>query len=170
MFKRVSFGGMRYIIDADIQNYFGSINHGQMRKFLDQRVKDGKIRKMLDKWLKAGILEDETLSYPKEGTPQGGVVSPLMSNIYLHYVLDEWFSEVIQPRLKGKSFIVRYADDFVLGFERAEDANRVMEVLPKRFEKYCLRLHPEKTRIVDLNKSERGSRSFDFLGLSLIHI
>ncbi|WP_010417312.1 reverse transcriptase domain-containing protein [Anaerophaga thermohalophila] len=165
MFQQVSFGGMRYIIDADIQNYFGSINHGQLREFLDRRVKDGKIRKMLDKWLKAGILEDETLSYPEEGTPQGGIVSPLLSNIYLHYVLDEWFSEVIQPRLKGRSFIVRYADDFVLGFERAEDANRVMGVLFKRFEKYFLRLHPGKTRLINLNRPERGNRSFDFLGL-----
>ncbi|WP_010416674.1 group II intron reverse transcriptase/maturase [Anaerophaga thermohalophila] len=166
MFQQVSFGGMRYIIDADIQNYFGSINHGQLRSFLDQRVKDGKVRKMQDKWLKAGILEDGTLSYPEEGTPQGGIVSPLLSNIYLHYVLDEWFSEVIQPRLKGRSFIVRYADDFVLGFEKADDANRVMEVLFKRFDKYFLRLHPEKTRMINLNKPERGNRSFDFLGFT----
>jgi len=166
MFKKVSFEGMHHIIDADIQNYFGSIHHGQLRDFLDLRVKDGTMRKMLDKWLKAGILEDETLSYPEEGTPQGGVASPLLSNVYLHYVLDEWFSEVIQPRLKGKSFIVRYADDFVLGFEEAEDASRVMKVLSKRFEKYHLRLHPAKTRIVNLNKTERSNRSFDFLGFT----
>jgi len=166
MFQKVSFGGMPYIIDADIQNYFGSINHRQLRSFLDQRVKDGKVRKILDKWLKAGILEDDTLSYPEEGTPQGGIVSPLLSNIYLHYVLDEWFSEVIQPLLKGRSFIVRYADDFVLGFEREKDAKRVMEVLFKRFEKYSLRLHPEKTRMVNLNQPERGNRSFDFLGFT----
>ncbi len=126
MFHKMSFGNMRYIIDADIQDYFGSINHGLLREFLDQRVKDGVIRRMLDKW----------------------------------------FSEVIQPRLKGKSFIVRYADDFVLGFKYAEDANRVMEVLPKRFGKYSLRLHPEKTRIVNLNKSDKGNRSFDFLGFT----
>lgn len=166
MFKQVSFGGMRYIIDADIQNYFGSINYGQLREFLDHRVKDGMIRKMIDKWLKAGILEDKTLIYPKEGTPQGGLVSPLLSNVYLHYVLDAWFSEVIQPLLKGRSFIVRYADDFVLGFEESGDAKRVMEVLPKRFEKYSLRLHPDKTRIVNLNEPERGNRSFDFLGFT----
>lgn len=166
MFQKVSFGNMRYIIDADIQDYFGSINHGLLREFLDQRVKDGVIRRMLDKWLKAGVLEEKQLFYPESGTPQGGIISPLLSNIYLHYVLDEWFSEVIQPRLKGKSFIVRYADDFVLGFEYAEDANRVMEVLPKRFGKYSLHLHPEKTRIVNLNKSDKGNRSFDFLGFT----
>lgn len=113
MFKEVSFKDLHYIIDADIKNYFGSINHGLLREFLDRRVKDGVIRKMLDKWLKAGILEDKQLSYPKEGTPQGGLVSPLLSNIYLHYVLDEWFTEEIQPQLSGKSFIVRYADDCV---------------------------------------------------------
>ena len=167
MFKEVSFKGLHYIIDADIKNYFGSINHGVLREFLDHRVKDGVIRKMTDKWLKAGILEDRQLSYPKEGTPQGGLISPLLSNIYLHYVLDEWFSEQIQPLLSGKSFIVRYADDFVLGFEIASDAKRVMEVLPRRFGKYKLELHPDKTKIINLNsKRGEGDRSFDFLGFT----
>jgi group II intron reverse transcriptase/maturase len=167
MFKKVSFDGLHYIIDADIKDYFGSIDHGKLREFLDRRVKDGVIRRMIDKWLKAGILEDEQLHYPKTGTPQGGIISPLLSNIYLHYVLDEWFSEQIQPLLSGKSFIVRYADDFVLGFENATDASRVMNVLPKRFSKYGLELHPEKTRIISL-KSKRGEgwRSFDFLGFT----
>jgi group II intron reverse transcriptase/maturase len=167
MFKEVSFKGLHYIIDADIKNYFGSINHGILREFLDHRVKDGVIRKMIDKWLKAGIFEDKQLSYPTEGTPQGGLISPLLSNIYLHYVLDEWFSEQIQPLLSGKSFIVRYADDFVLGFEKASDAERVMEVLPRRFEKYKLELHPGKTKIINLiSKRGEGDRSFDFLGFT----
>lgn len=167
MFKEVSFKGLHYIIDADIKSYFGSINHGILREFLDRRVKDGVVRRMIDKWLKAGILEDKQLSYPKEGTPQGGIISPLLSNIYLHYVLDEWFSEQIQPLLSGRSFIVRYADDFVLGFENASDAERVMKVLPKRFEKYKLELHPDKTKIVNLNsKRGEGNRSFDFLGFT----
>lgn len=167
MFNKVSFEGMHYIIDADIKNYFGSINHGQLREFLDLRVKDGVVRKMIDKWLKAGILEEGQLSYPKEGTPQGGVISPLLSNIYLHYVLDAWFSEEIQPRLKGRSFIVRYADDFVLGFEEAGDVSRVMRVLPKRFKKFNLELHPTKTQIINLdNNRGEGQRSFDFLGFT----
>ncbi|MDT8402809.1 MAG: group II intron reverse transcriptase/maturase [Bacteroidales bacterium] len=167
MFRQVSFEGMHYIIDADLQNYFGSINHGILREFLDKRVKDGVIRKMIDKWLKAGVLESGNVSYPEEGTPQGGIISPLLSNIYLHYVLDEWFSEQIQSRLKGKSFIIRWADDFVLGFTDKSDAQRVMEVLPKRFAKYGLTLHPEKTKLIDLN-SPRGEsgRSFDFLGFT----
>jgi RNA-directed DNA polymerase len=167
MFREVSFKNMHYIIDADIKNYFGSIDHLILRDFLDQRVKDGVIRKMLNKWLKAGILEGKQLSYPKEGAPQGGLVSPILSNIYLHYVLDEWFSETIQPLLSGKSFIVRYADDFVLGFENSIDANRVMAVLSKRFEKFNLELHPDKTKIVNLrSKRGEGDRSFDFLGFT----
>ena len=167
MFKAVSFKGMHYIIDADIKGYFDSIDHSKLREFLDFRVKDGVIRKMIVKWLKAGIMEDNQLRYPKEGTPQGGKISPLLSNIYLHYVLDGWFSEQIQPLLKGKSFIVRYADDFVLGFEYLSDAERVMEVLPKRFGRYNLELHSEKTKIVNLHiKRGEGERSFDFLGFT----
>jgi RNA-directed DNA polymerase len=167
MFKEVSLHRMHYIIDADIKNYFGSINHGILREFLDKRVKDGVIRRMIDKWLKAGVMESGNISYPEEGTPQGSVISPLLSNIYLHYVLDVWFSEQIQPLLKGKSFIVRWADDFVLGFEDKSEAERVMRVLPKRFAKYELTLHPEKTRLIDLNSKRGGSgRSFEFLGFT----
>jgi len=167
LFKEVSFGRKHYIIDADIKNYFGSIDHGILREFLDTRVKDGVIRRMIDKWLKAGIMESGNISYPEHGTKQGSVISPILSNIYLHYVLDEWFSEEIQPLLKGKSFIVRWADDFILGFEDKSDAERVMKVLPKRFAKYELTLHPEKTRLIDLNSKRGGTgRSFDFLGFT----
>jgi len=166
MFKEVSFKKTYHIIDADIQNYFGSIDHGILREILARRMKDGVIDRMIAKWLKAGILEGQQLTYPKEGTPQGGVISPLLSNIYLHHVLDEWFSEEIQPLLKGRSFIVRYADDFVLGFEHAEDARRVMGVLSKRFAKYKLVLHPDKTKLISLDSKERGNRSFDFLGFT----
>jgi len=112
-------------------------------------------------------MESGNISYPDEGTPQGSVISPLLSNVYLHYVLDEWFSEQIQPLLKGQSFIVRFADDFVLGFTDKSDAERVMAVLPKRFTKYGLALHPEKTRMIDLNDKRGGKgRSFDFLGFT----
>lgn len=167
LFKEVSFKGLHYVIDADIKNYFGSIDHAILREFLDQRVVDSVIRKMINKWLKAGILEDKQLSYPRSGTPQGGLISPLLSNIYLHYVLDEWFEGQIQPLLTGESSIIRYADDFVLCFANSTDAERVMKVLPQRFEKFKLELHPDKTKIVNL-KSRRGGgdRSFDFLGFT----
>ncbi|HRY31357.1 MAG TPA: reverse transcriptase domain-containing protein [Bacteroidales bacterium] len=151
-----------YILDADIENYFGSIDHGQLRMLLDQRIKDGVVRKQIDKWLKAGVMEDETLHYEREGTPQGGVISPLLSNIFLHTVLDAWYHE-IKVLLKGKSFMVRYADDFVMGFERKEDAQRVMKVIFKRFSKYGLRLHPEKTRMISLSKYDQSlPATFDF--------
>lgn len=167
LFKEVSFEGKRYIIDADMKNYFGSIDHQRLREFLDLRIKDGVIRKMIDKWLNAGILEDGNVSYPREGTPQGGSISPLLSNIYLHYVLDEWFIGQIQPLLKGQSFIIRYADDFLLGFTRKEDAERVMQVLPKRLGKYGLDLHPEKTRLIELRDGKgRKPGTFDFLGFT----
>jgi group II intron reverse transcriptase/maturase len=167
LFRQVSFGKMPYIIDADIQNFFGSIDFVHMREFLAHRVNDGIIRKMIDKWMKAGVFKDGEISYPEMGTPQGGSISPLLSNIYLHYVLDEWFVAEIQPRLKGKSFMVRFADDFVIGFSNMEDAKKVMEVLPKRFGRYNLKLHPEKTKLLDMESEPvRGNRSFDFLGFT----
>lgn len=163
----VSIKGMWHIIDADMKNYFGSINHQRLREFLDRRIRDGVIRRQIDKWLKAGILEEGRLTYPTEGTPQGGSISPLLSNIYLHYVLDEWFREQIQPMLSGNSCIIRYADDFLLGFTNGKDAERVMKVLSKRLEKYSLTLHPEKTRLINLGqRTGRGNEAFDFLGFT----
>jgi len=167
LYEEVSYKGKRYIIDADMENYFGTINHQCLREFLDERIKDGVIRKMIDKWLKAGILEDGAVTYPTEGTPQGGTLSPLLSNIYLHYVLDEWFIEQIQPLLRGESFLIRFADDFVLGFSNKEDAKRVLATLPKRLGKYGLKLHPEKTKLIELDEDkEGGQKTFDFLGLT----
>jgi RNA-directed DNA polymerase len=168
LFKEVSFKGKRYIIDADIKNYFGSINHARLREVLDLKIKDGVIRKMIDKWLKAGIQEESQVRYPTEGTPQGGTISPLLSNIFLHYVLDEWFIKQIQPLLRAESFIIRYADDFLLGFTNEADAKRVMEVLGKRFDKYGITLHPEKTKLIKLNSKDedQGQDTFDFLGFT----
>jgi RNA-directed DNA polymerase len=169
LLSEVTYMGKRYIIDADLQNYFGSIDHQCLREFLDRRIKDGVIRKMIDKWLKAGIMENGQVSYPTEGAPQGASISPLISNLFLHYVLDEWFKEQIQPQLKGESFIIRFADDVLLGFINREDAMRVMEVLPKRLGKFGLTLHPEKTRIIDLGEDgQEGQpkKTFDFLGFT----
>jgi RNA-directed DNA polymerase len=167
--KEVTLKGKRYIIDADLQNYFGSIDHQCLREFLDLRIKDGVIRKMIDKWLKAGILENGQVMYPTEGAPQGASISPLISNLFLHYVVDEWFKEQAQPRLKGESFIIRFADDLLLGFTNKEDAMRVMEVLPKRLGKFGLTLHPKKTRLIDLGEEEQKGQpkqTFDFLGFT----
>jgi RNA-directed DNA polymerase len=141
--------GLRWVIDLDIENYFGSISHSHLRDFLDRRVTDGVIRRMIDKWLKAGVLEDGLLRHATEGSPQGGVVSPCLSNIFLHHVLDEWFENEVKPRLRGRSTLVRFADDAVMAFADFRDAQRVLDVLDKRLARYGLTLHPDKTRFVD---------------------
>jgi hypothetical protein len=130
------------------------------------------LRRAIDKWLKAGVREAGTLRYPQAGTPQGGVISPLLANIYLHEVLDRWFEGVVKPRLEGEAFLIRYADDFVMVFARERDARRVMEVLPKRFGKYGLSVHPEKTRMGDFRcpapqqQQRGGGGTFDLLGFT----
>lgn len=160
-----------WVIEADIQDFFGQLQHDHLKSFLDQRVRDGVIRRTIHKWLKAGVMDFGKLSYPESGTPQGGVISPLLANIYLHEVLDKWFEYTVKPMLKGRAKLVRFADDFVCIFSHESDAKRVMETLPKRFEKYGLKLHPEKTRLIDFKepKDPPGSggrgNSFDFLGL-----
>lgn len=168
----MSMGG-GWVLEADIQSYFDTLDHGHLRSFLDQRVRDGVIRRMIDKWLKAGVLEGGTLSHPTTGTPQGGVISPLLANLYLHEVLDVWFETAVKPRLTGPAFLIRYVDDFVLVFQRESDARRVLEVLPNRFGRYGLKLHPDKTRLVHFKppNSEpepRGEapRSFELLGFT----
>jgi len=163
-----------WVLEADISSFFDTLDHKILRSFLDQRVRDGVIRKMIDKWLRAGVLEDGQLRRAGGGTPQGGVISPLLANIYLHEVLDCWFVEQVQPRMRGPAFLIRYADDFVMVFADESDARRVMEVLPKRFAKYGLTLHPEKTRLIDYQRpsgtrrGEGGGKppTFDFLGFT----
>ena len=140
--------GGGWLLEVDIRKFFDTLDHAHLRAFLRQRVHDGVLLRLIGKWLKAGVLEDGTLSYPEAGSPQGGVISPELANVYLHYVLDDWFAREVQPRLRGRAFLIRYADDFVIGFTSEEDARRVMAVLPKRFGKYGLTLHPEKTRLV----------------------
>src|SRR5438270_7934859 len=144
--------GGGWILEVDIQKFFDTLNRAHLREFLQRRVRDGVLLRLIGKWLHAGVLEEGTLTIPDEGTPQGGVISPLLANIYLHYVLDVWFKEEVQPRLRGRAFLIRYADDFVIGFACEEDARRVLEVLPKRFGKFGLTLHPDKTRLVPFHK------------------
>jgi RNA-directed DNA polymerase len=158
-----------WIVEVDIQRFFDDVDRDHLRAILDQRVRDGVIRKTIDKWLKAGVQENGVISYPDSGTPQGGVISPLLANIYLHEVLDVWFEQEVRPRLEDKAFLVRYADDFVIIFANEMDARRVMAVLPKRFGKYGLTLHPDKTRLVDFRRpgpTERSTENFDLLGFT----
>jgi RNA-directed DNA polymerase len=166
-----------WLVEVDIRKFFDTLDHAQLRALLQRRVRDGVLLRLIGKWLQAGVLEEGTLTYPEAGTPQGGVVSPLLANVYLHYVLDVWFEQEVKPRLRGRAFLVRYADDFVMGFACEGDARRVLEVLPKRFGKYGLTLHPEKTRLVPFVRPARRpaaagcqgvpqSGSFDFLGFT----
>lgn len=165
-----------WVLDVDIKGFFDNLGHDHLRGLLDQRVRDGVVRRTINKWLKAGVLEDGSLSFPDTGTPQGGVVSPLLANVYLHEVLDKWFERDVKPRLWGHAFMVRFADDFVVVCAQEEDARRVLDVLPKRFGKYGLTLHPEKTRLVQFGKPAHrpdeeddggpGPGTFDFLGFT----
>jgi RNA-directed DNA polymerase len=137
-----------WVLEVDIRKFFDNLDHGHLRRFLQLRVRDGVLLRLIGKWLKAGVMEDGSVSYPGAGSPQGGVVSPLLSNVFLHYVLDQWFEQEVRPRLKRRAFLIRYADDFVIGFRDERDAQRVMEVVPKRFEKHGLTVHPDKTKLV----------------------
>ena len=161
--------GSCWVLEVDIRKYFDSIKHEHLRTFYKQRVCDGVIRRVLGKWLKAGVMEDGAISYPVDGTPQGGVISPLLSNIYLHNVVDEWFERDIQPRMCNRCRLLRFADDLVIIFESKYDAQRVMAVLPQRFSRYGLTLHAEKTRLVEFSppgEMHGKGRTFDFLGFT----
>ena len=137
-----------WVIEVDIRKFFDSMDHGALRDVLRKRVRDGVLLRLIGKWLNAGVLESGSVVHPGTGTPQGGVISPLLANIFLHEVVDVWFERTVKPRLRGRARLVRYADDMVMVFGREDDARRVFAVLPKRFERHGLRLHPEKTRLV----------------------
>jgi len=160
-----------WIVSADITGLFDNIDHGHLREIIKRRVNDGGILRLIGKWLNAGVMEEEILSYPGKGTPQGGVISPLLSNIFLHHVLDTWYVKEVNPRMKGRCFIIRWADDFIIGCELESDAERIMEVLPKRFNRFGLALHPEKTAVIPFKKPNsketgKGKGTFDFLGFT----
>ena len=174
-------GAMRmaggWVVEIDIRKFFDTLNHKHLLDILRRRVCDGVLLRLVGKWLHAGVLEEGSITYPETGTPQGGVISPLLANIFLHDVLDIWFEREVKSRLRGRAFLVRYADDAVLLFEVEEDARRVMDVLPKRFGKYELSLHPEKTRLVEFRRpilkprqssgtQERRPGTFDLLGFT----
>jgi group II intron reverse transcriptase/maturase len=166
--------GGGWVLEVDIKSFFDSLSHSQLRGILDQRVRDGVLRRTIDKWLAAGVMEGTEISHPDAGTPQGGVISPLLANIYLHEVLDLWFERDVRPRLNGRAFMVRFADDVVLVFASERDARRVWDVLPKRLGRYGLTLHPDKTRLVEFRPPKDGTKppisggkgSFDLLGFT----
>lgn len=161
-----------WVLEVDIKQFFDTLDHGHLREILSQRVRDGVILRLIGKWLSAGVMEGGMLSHPESGSPQGGVISPLLANIYLHEVLDGWYVRDVLPRLLGRAALVRYADDLVFVFARKEDAERVLDVLPKRFGKYGLKLHPDKTRLVPFHRPDRddgnddGPGTFDLLGFT----
>jgi RNA-directed DNA polymerase len=164
--------GIGWIVDADVSGYFDSIDRTRLREVLRQRVNDGRIMRRIGKWLRAGVMEDGVLHHPETGVVQGGVISPVRANVFLHHVLDAWCEREVRPRLRGRAFLMRFADDFCIGCELARDARKIMAVLPKRFARLGLTIHPEKTALIAFGKpdarqaSANGNGTFEFLGLT----
>jgi len=163
---RLQFGKFNYMVEADIKSFFDKIDHEWLLKMLAERVDDQALLWLIKKWLKAGVLDtDGKVLHPETGSPQGGIVSPILANVYLHYALDLWFEKVVKPHCSGKACLIRFADDFVCAFDKQEDVQRFYEVLGKRLGKFCLELSAEKTRIIPFSSTNLpGKTSFDFLG------
>ena len=176
LYERIAGGKIEWVLEADLKNFFGSLSHEWMLRFVEHRVGDQRLISLIRRWLKAGVLEDGEVHPSEEGTPQGGSVSVLLSNVYLHYVLDRWFERVVKPRLRGEACMVRYIDDFVLCFQYRADALRAQEALVKRLGKFSLTLEPKKTKLVEFGRfayrhaSKRGRKrpeTIYFLGFTL---
>ena len=169
--------GTSYVLEADIRGYFDAIVREPLMEMVERRVRDGSLLRLIRKWINVGVIDAGRLLISETGTGQGQIISPLLANIYLHYVLDEWFAQEVKPRLRGRAYEVRYCDDFILCFQYREDAQRVLRVLHQRFARYGLELHPEKTRLIEFgryaaaNARRRGEgkpATFDFLGFTHI--
>lgn len=165
----LQFGRFGYVIEADIKSYFDRIDHDWLLQMLALRIDDKAFLALIRKWLKAGILDtDGQILHPVTGTPQGGIVSPILANVYLHYALDLWFDRVVKPRCEGRAVLVRYADDYVCAFQYQEEAERFFRVMPKRLKKFSLEVAPDKTRILRFSRFHPGlRRCFSFLGFEL---
>src|SRR5215467_12518293 len=165
-----------WVLEIDIRSYFDSIVRSALIEMIEERVTDGSVLRLIGKWIKVGVIEDGRLLVSETGTGQGQPISPLLANIYLHHVLDKWFEDEVKPRLKGEAYEIRYADDAILCFQHKEDAEKVLKVLPKRFEKYGLTLHPEKTRLIEFgryaakNAGKQGKKPATFNFLGFVHI
>jgi RNA-directed DNA polymerase len=168
---------VNHILDADIRDFFGSVNHDWLIRFLEHRIGDKRIIRLIRKWLKAGILEDGIVSVADSGTGQGSVISPLLANIYLHYVFDLWAERWRRHEARGDMIVVRYADDLVAGFEHERDAGRFLDAMRERFEAFSLSLHPDKTRLIEFGRHAAADRNkrgvskpgtFAFLGFTFI--
>jgi len=166
---------VNWVLDADIRGYFDAISHEWSVKFIEHRIADERVIRHVKKWLKAGVLEDGSWKAAEEGTPQGGSVSPLLANIYLHYVFDQWVQRWRKRSARGSMIVVRYADDFVVGFQFRDEAERFLEELRERFAKFNLELHPAKTRLIEFGRHaaknrKRGGKgkpeTFNFLGFT----
>lgn len=164
-----------WVLEVDIRKFFDTLGHDHLLELLRQKVQDGTVLRWIENWLRAGVQKDGAIHRRDVGTPQGGVISPLLANVYLHYVLDLWFERDVRPRLGGRARLIRYADDFVIVFEREQDARRVLDVLPKRFERYGLTIHPDKTKLIPFHQPRRfppkrggppPPGSFDLLGFT----
>lgn len=160
--------GGGWVLEVDIKSFFDTLDHARLRSLLDIRIRDGVLRRVIGKWLKAGVMEDGNIHHVDAGTPQGGVISPLLANIYLHEALDKWFESELKPRLLGRSFLVRYADDFVAVFSAEQDARQAQAEIIERLSEYGLTVHPTKTRLLHFRPEDRrgGPRGFDFLGFT----
>ena len=163
---KLQFGKYNYVVEADIKGFFDNLDHAWLLKMLAERVDDKALLWLIGKWLKAGVLDtDGKVLHPETGTPQGGIISPILANVYLHYALDLWFQKVVIPYCNGEACLIRYADDFVCAFEKEEDAKRFYEVLGKCLGKFGLELSAEKTQIIPFSpKITPGKTAFDFLG------
>lgn len=158
--------GGNYILDCDIKGFFDNVNHDWLMKFLEHDIKDEIFLRYIKRFLKSGYIEDMKYYESDKGTPQGGLISPILANVYLHYTLDVWFENAIKPRLKGRARLIRYCDDYIIMFQYEEDANRVYEVLPKRLGKFGLEVEPSKTRILPFGRFKGTKETFDFLGFT----
>jgi RNA-directed DNA polymerase len=160
-----------WVLDADVENFFGNVNHMWLRKMVWHRVNDGALNQLIGKWLHAGVMERGEYQRTDRGTPQGGVISPLLANIYLHYVLDLWFEKRVRRKLRGEAYLYRYADDVLMCFEREDDARQVAEQLRERLAQYDLKLNEAKTRLIRFGRGAQGPdggrpETFDFLGFT----